>query len=120
MSLLDWVNLVQHVPVYSGGARWGSYGSLVDPSLLGVESSNQLTVSHIADRWVISAESKRIKEVINSCDLISSHVFIVIIYVENNTQGSGHVFSLRRTRLWEMDSVHFQIILLSVDCMLGA
>ena len=117
--LLDGINASEHVPVNVGVTWRGGHRALVDPSLGGVNHVHQVSVGHFSNSGVgVSlGPSQRVKEVVDDFLLPGLHVDVVVIHGEDNSQGSVlHALSLAIS--WQMDGVHFDIVSLSIHCVL--
>jgi len=121
MFLFNWVNSLDNVPVDSSSAWWSGHWTFVNPTIVGINGIQKLSVKDIG-LWIISfIVTKRIEEIINDCNLSCCNAFIVIFGIENNTNGSSNetiIWSSICNLWWVMNCMQFQIKLLAVNLML--
>lgn len=125
MVLLDRINLAKNIPVNMMVTGWCSQWSFVYPSVLSVEDTEKLAISHLADlcRFTMPRSSKieAVKEMVNLGDFSCGNAHVIVNWIKNNSECWGHESCVVCLLLFprQMNGVHFKGIPLTINCMLG-
>lgn len=118
MSLLDWVDSLQHVPVDESVAWRSCNWPFVNPSVVGIHHHHQVSVRNEWHNWIGLELSplERIEESVNSFDhLVSNSFFGVVCRRKQDSESSvlDSVLACQR----QMHSVHLELVSFSIDSM---
>lgn len=122
--LLDWVDGGHDVPVNVLGAWRGGDGASVDPSVVGVDEGKEVAVKDPVD-WCGSisirdcVEVDVFEEVLDDFLLGPGQFGVVVVDGEHDSDSGGHVPVRGVVLPGQMDCVHFEVVQLAIDGMLG-
>lgn len=89
VSLFDWVNSFDNIPVHILGAWWVWNGSLIDPSVAGVYHLHEVAERNVRHDWVVLfSPLERVEEIVDNYLLIRGQDSTILINREENTNGS--------------------------------